>query len=398
MIRKVMILLSLAIMLTATGNQFSIHKVHAEALNDIKNNNPLPHVNPSTIQTKQITTGNEIPNIQESHISINDQIKRVSDAIQENKQTILMVDKEITAAKSDVEQLENEIRIIKENIAKRNEVLKERALAYQHSDKHVAYLEVLLGATSLSDLVDRVGAVAAISEADQNLLEQQESQQQKMKDKQLSLENKLIELDSLKDKLETMQAHLTKQQEEYQTLQIQQEQEAKKIQEEQEAKKIQQEQEATQIQQEQEAKKMAMAKSYVNGSTKIEKDYIGTVINAGNKYIGNSVYVFGGGRNANDIALGRFDCSGFVHWAFAEAGINIGNHTSAIKNDGKQVSPQEMQPGDIVFFDTYKKDGHVGIYLGDGKFIGSQSSTGVAIADMTNGYWKNAFKGHVIRI
>jgi len=47
-----------------------------------------------------------------------------------------------------------------------------------------------------------------------------------------------------------------------------------------------------------------------------------------------------------------------------------------------------MKTGDLVFFDTYKKDGHVGIYVGDGKFIGTQTSTGVAIADMSKGYWK----------
>ncbi len=140
------------------------------------------------------------------------------------------------------------------------------------------------------------------------------------------------------------------------------------------------------------------AQSNKEATTSIESEYISTVINAGNKYIGNSVYVFGGGRNANDIAKGRFDCSAFVHWAFAQAGLEIGSNTDAIKKEGRQISPQEMQPGDLVFFDTYKKDGHVGIYIGNGKFIGSQSSTGVAIVEMTNSYWKNAFKGHVIRI
>ncbi|WP_342041663.1 hypothetical protein [Bacillus sp. OTU2372] len=50
---------------------------------------------------------------------------------------------------------------------------------------------------------------------------------------------------------------------------------------------------------------------------------INTVIHAGEKYIGNSVYVFGGGRNANDVAQGRFDYSGFVAWAFSQAGIKV---------------------------------------------------------------------------
>ncbi len=51
-----------------------------------------------------------------------------------------------------------------------------------------------------------------------------------------------------------------------------------------------------------------------------------------------------------------------------------------------------MRPGDMVFFNTYKTDGHVGIYLGGGKFIGSQSSTGVAVANMSSGYWADTFQ------
>ena len=57
-----------------------------------------------------------------------------------------------------------------------------------------------------------------------------------------------------------------------------------------------------------------------------------------------------------------------------------------------------MKPGDLVFFDTYKIDGHVGIYIGNGQFIGSQTSTGVAIVRMTSGYWADVFNGRVRRI
>ncbi|WP_224768133.1 C40 family peptidase [Metabacillus idriensis] len=126
------------------------------------------------------------------------------------------------------------------------------------------------------------------------------------------------------------------------------------------------------------------------------------VVDVGNRWIGNSVYVFGGGRNQSDISRGRFDCSSFVHWAFKEVGVELGplisTSTETLKHLGKPVSADEMKPGDIVFFNTYKKDGHVGIYVGDGKFIGAQSSTGVAIADMTKGYWKDVFNGRVKRI
>ena len=82
----------------------------------------------------------------------------------------------------------------------------------------------------------------------------------------------------------------------------------------------------------------------------------------------SSVYIFGGGRNQSDIARGRFDCSSFVHWAFKEVGVDLGplnfTSTETLKHLGERVSPSDIQPGDLVFFDTYKTDGHVGIYIG----------------------------------
>jgi peptidoglycan DL-endopeptidase CwlO len=57
-----------------------------------------------------------------------------------------------------------------------------------------------------------------------------------------------------------------------------------------------------------------------------------------------------------------------------------------------------MKLGNLVFFDTYKIDGNVGIYIGNGKFIGAQTNTGVTIADMTKGYWEEKFNGRVKRL
>ncbi|ALA55215.1 bifunctional lytic transglycosylase/C40 family peptidase [Shouchella clausii] len=152
-------------------------------------------------------------------------------------------------------------------------------------------------------------------------------------------------------------------------------------------------------------KVMGYADSYVSGYVPIG-DGGGSggndVVNVGKKWIGNSKYVFGGGRNQADIAAGRFDCSSFVHWAFAQVGVDLGplgsTSTETLKHLGTPVPPNEMKPGDLVFFDTYKIDGHVGIYVGDGKYIGAQSSTGVAIVDMTKGYWAKTFNGRVKRI
>ncbi|WP_082804734.1 C40 family peptidase [Rossellomorea vietnamensis] len=150
---------------------------------------------------------------------------------------------------------------------------------------------------------------------------------------------------------------------------------------------------------------MGFADAYVEGYVAIGGSNANTgveVVDVGTKWIGNSSYVFGGGRNQGDISRGRFDCSSFVHWAFTQVGVDLGplgsTSTETLKHLGKPVKPTNMKPGDLVFFDTYKIDGHVGIYIGNGKFIGAQTNTGVAIADMSKGYWEDKFNGRVNRL
>lgn len=366
MFKKIIILLSLLILLLAAGVDFSTHTVQAESISTIHNSNQVT----DTSHAKPLTVEPDVPNLKGYSLSLTEQLNQLSLAIQENHQAIQLAEIKASEMKSEVETIEREIHFLEDSINKRTNVLKDRALAYQQSEKHITYLEVLIGATSLSDFVERVGAVAAIAEADRTLIEQQEDEQKELTKKQTALQTKLTNMAEVKREFDLKQAHLIKQQAEIKQIEEQLKQEK--------------------------TKKSALLT--INSVPTTGNDYIQTVINAGKKYIGNSVYAFGGGRTTKDIARGRFDCSGFVHWAFSQAGIEIGSNTSSIKNDGRQISPSEMQPGDLVFFDTYKRDGHVGIYLGDGKFIGSQSSTGVAIADMKQGYWKNAFKGRVVRI
>ncbi|MED4061160.1 bifunctional lytic transglycosylase/C40 family peptidase [Priestia megaterium] len=126
------------------------------------------------------------------------------------------------------------------------------------------------------------------------------------------------------------------------------------------------------------------------------------VIDAGKTLIGKTRYVFGGGRSQSDINAGRFDCSSFVRWAFEQVGMNVGPMsgvtTDTLKTQGQAINPKDMKPGDVVFFDTYKIDGHIGIYVGNNQFLGCQGKTGVAIASMAKGtYFGERFNGRVKR-
>ena len=136
---------------------------------------------------------------------------------------------------------------------------------------------------------------------------------------------------------------------------------------------------------------------YIGDSEVIEK-----AIATGMPLVGNSPYVWGGGRNPYDIAHRRFDCSSFIHWIFSEAGINLGDYrsvvTDSLARQGRAVDVSEIKRGDIVFFNTYKYNGHVGIYLGNGDFLHCGTSKGVWIDNMKSSYWSSVFTGHVRRI
>lgn len=137
--------------------------------------------------------------------------------------------------------------------------------------------------------------------------------------------------------------------------------------------------------------------SITEGNEKIER-----AILTGMSIVGKSPYVWGGGRNTDDISKLKFDCSSFVHWCYANAGINLGEYTNVVTfslvNMGKEVYAKDMKRGDLIFFDTEGvANNHVGIYLGDNKFLHDAEPNGVWINSL-EGYWKNAFNGRVRRI
>ena len=137
------------------------------------------------------------------------------------------------------------------------------------------------------------------------------------------------------------------------------------------------------------------------GLNQSSNQIIETVIEAGMKWVGKSPYVWGGGRTQADVDAGRFDCSSFVHYCYAEAGIQLGDRASVVTfslvNMGEKIDPKDMQRGDLIFFDTYTINGHIGIYLGDNKFLHDGTSTGVTVSELT-GYYKEKFNGNVRRI
>lgn len=87
-----------------------------------------------------------------------------------------------------------------------------------------------------------------------------------------------------------------------------------------------------------------------------------------------------------------FDCSGFIDYVFGKLNINLPRTASGIYHYGSAVS--HLQPGDLVFFVTYKKGpSHVGIYVGSNQFIHADADRGIMISSMSLHYWKSRYLG-----
>ncbi len=91
-----------------------------------------------------------------------------------------------------------------------------------------------------------------------------------------------------------------------------------------------------------------------------------------------------------------FDCSGFVRHVYKEsAGMLLPRSSYEMSRAGNPIDSAELQPGDLVFFNTLQRAySHVGIYVGDNRFIHSPSAgKSVQISQMSDSYWKRRFEG-----
>lgn len=114
------------------------------------------------------------------------------------------------------------------------------------------------------------------------------------------------------------------------------------------------------------------------------------LVNEGMDYLGIR-YRFGG--NSPETGL---DCSGLVQNVFRNAlGLDLPRAARDMARLGEKVGMQDLKPGDLVFFNTMRRAfSHVGIYLGDGRFLHApHRGAEVRIEEMDKTYWLKRFNG-----
>jgi len=107
---------------------------------------------------------------------------------------------------------------------------------------------------------------------------------------------------------------------------------------------------------------------------------------------GKVKYVYG----KNDPSTMEFDCSSFTKYVYKQVGVNLKWGANAQYQQGQKIAnKKDLKKGDLVFLSTKTpgKIGHVGIYMGDGKFIHNTTGKvyGVTTGDLNKGYWSTRF-------
>jgi cell wall-associated NlpC family hydrolase len=107
------------------------------------------------------------------------------------------------------------------------------------------------------------------------------------------------------------------------------------------------------------------------------------VVEYAKRFVGTP-YVYGGSSPHG------FDCSGFVRFVYAHFGVTLPHSSYAQFGDGRGVRRGSLRPGDLVFFDSV---GHVGIYVGNGRFIHAPH-TGLRVSiEPLAGWYSARFSG-----
>ena len=260
--------------------------------------------------------------------------------------------------------------------ARKSLVVAQKRIATRLRDLYIngqgdSTLEVILGSSSLDDIIARLDAIERVSSQDARILKtvkqyrkevetrratlqqdredqaqivQEQAERKQYIESQIAEQNRM--LDSVKDEIAKIRAEEARRQA---ALAAQAQAEAQAA-------------IAAQQAQQDVLDQAAIAPEYDAPSydPNLPAPRYGQVVGIALQYLGIS-YVWGGSSPATG-----FDCSGFVAYVFAQVGVSLPHHAASQYGYGTPVPYDQLAPGDLVFFSGL---GHVGIYIGGGQFV-----------------------------
>ncbi|MCA0984800.1 peptidoglycan DD-metalloendopeptidase family protein [Halobacillus yeomjeoni] len=177
----------------------------AESLNDKLEENRNKQ---SANEEKQNETEQEIAEVKEEQNQLNREIERLDKQIMETTDKIDTKESEIETTRKNIEKLKKEIDELEKRIAERDELLKDRVKSMYQNGGAIDYLDVLMGAESFGNFLERVMSLNTIAEQDKAILEQHRLDKIAVEEKKAQVEEQLASLEEKLNQLESLKADL----------------------------------------------------------------------------------------------------------------------------------------------------------------------------------------------
>ena len=293
----------------------------------------------------------------------------------------------------DIKENRRELRIAKQNLAKSRHTIARRLVTlYTTGAAQTSTLELILGAKSLDDILNQLDTENRVSSVDDQVIGQVQVFKASVKEharKLVEAHRQVTRLVALRRTQErAIEVRLGERRRLLSSLNGQI---AELVRRYQAAQVISAQQARARAAEAQGAQAQLTADSVVGASAQTPEG--ATVIPPSNYGGAVSValgeqgvpYVWGGS------SPGGFDCSGLVMYAYARVGVSLPHSSYAQWNMGVSVPRDQLQPGDLVFFDGL---GHVGMYIGGGMFVHApHTGTVVQVASLDSGWYAATYVG-----
>jgi peptidoglycan DL-endopeptidase CwlO len=298
----------------------------------------------------------------------------------------------LNKVRADLKQNHAQLQIAKQSLGRAQTALAARVVSLYTSDGQENGIEVLLGASSLDDLVNRFDTVNRISSQDSHVLGQVVSFNHQVKTREARLKHARAQAASLVQARASAKASIENQLSARRALLSSIRGQIVQLKAQEAARQAElRRQLAAQVAAQQSAPQaltsavapVASGSDSSSSITSAPPATHGGVVGIAMRYLGTP-YVWGGASPPG------FDCSGLVMYVYAQVGVSLPHSSYAQYGMGSPVSRGDLQPGDLVFFDGL---GHVGIYVGGGSFIHAPHTGDVVKISSMTGWYASTYVG-----
>ena len=328
--------------------------------------------------------------------SVMGQVQQLDASLERVIQAYDLATVKLNRVRADLRANTAQLQIAKQSLNRAQAALSARLVSLYTSDGQSDSLEVLLGASSLDDLVNRFNTANRISAQDTHVLAQVAHFDKAVKAREVRLKHAKAGAAALVRERASERASIQGQLAARRTLlsSIQGEIVHLKAQEAARQAELRRELAARIVAQQQQAPAQALSSAVApvaSSSSSTGSGSIGpapppthsSVVSIAMQYLGVP-YRWGGASPSG------FDCSGLVMYVFAQVGVSLPHSSYAQYGMGSPVSRDQLQPGDLVFFDGL---GHVGIYVGGGSFIHAPHTGDVVRISSLSGWYASSYVG-----